>query len=76
MCDFKTTWEQEELYFKELPDVLISLSEMVADGLLVIGSNNIEITHKGQPFIRNICMAFDMLLQRKKPDIQLFSMTV
>ena len=31
---------------------------------------------KGKPFVRNVCMAFDLRLQRKKPDTQLFSMTV
>ena len=52
------------------------LKEMEIDGLLHINSNSIEVTTKGQPFIRNICMAFDMLLLRKQPDNQLFSMTV
>ena len=34
------------------------------------------VTKKGRPFIRNICMAFDLLLQHQKPDTQLFSMTI
>lgn len=76
MCQFKTTWSGHSLYFKELPEVLIKLKEMENDGLLNIGSNTIEVTKKGQPFVRNICMAFDLLLQRKQPDTQLFSMTV
>ncbi|MFI0428118.1 oxygen-independent coproporphyrinogen III oxidase [Mariniflexile sp. HMF6888] len=76
MCQFKTTWSGHSLYFKELPEVLIKLKEMKNDGLLNIGSNTIEVTKEGQPFVRNICMAFDLLLQRKQPDTQLFSMTV
>ncbi|HEX9601019.1 MAG TPA: oxygen-independent coproporphyrinogen III oxidase [Mariniflexile sp.] len=76
MCQFKTTWSSKSLYFKELPEVLIKLKEMENDGLLNIGSNIIEVTKEGQPFVRNICMAFDLLLQRKQPDTQLFSMTV
>lgn len=76
MCQFKTSWSDRAFYFKELPDVLIKLKEMENDGLLHIGVNTIEVTTKGQPFIRNICMAFDLLLQRKQPDTQLFSMTV
>tara|TARA_R110002096_G_scaffold425378_2_gene633976 strand:- start:7454 stop:8827 length:1374 start_codon:yes stop_codon:yes gene_type:complete len=76
MCQFKTTWTNENLYFNELPDTLMRLKEMEIDGLLHINSNSIEVTTKGQPFIRNICMAFDMLLLRKQPDNQLFSMTV
>ena len=76
MCQFKTTWTHNLLYFKELPEVLIQLKEMEADGLLHIYSNTIDVTKKGQPFVRNICMAFDLLLQRKQPNTQLFSMTV
>jgi oxygen-independent coproporphyrinogen-3 oxidase len=49
---------------------------MEVDGLLSINANTIEVTKKGQPFVRNICMAFDLLLQRKQPNTQLFSMTV
>lgn len=46
-------------------------------GYLINNStNSIEVTKKGQPFVRNICMSFDLLLQRKQPDVQLFSMTV
>lgn len=76
MCQFKTSWTKDNLYFKELPDTLIQLKEMEKDGLLHIDSNTIQVTKKGQPFIRNICMAFDVLLQRKQPNTQLFSMTV
>jgi oxygen-independent coproporphyrinogen-3 oxidase len=76
MCRFKTTWSSNSLYFKELPDVLLKLNEMKKDGLLNINSNAIEVTKKGQPFVRNICMAFDLLLQRKQPNTQLFSMTI
>jgi oxygen-independent coproporphyrinogen III oxidase len=76
MCQFKTSWTQDALYFSELPEVLNRLKEMEVDGLLEIDSNYIKVTTKGQPFVRNICMAFDLLLQRKQPDTQLFSMTV
>ena len=76
MCQFKTSWTKDSLYFSELPEVLIRLNEMEVDGLITIDSNSIEVTAKGQPFVRNICMAFDLLLQRKQPNTQLFSMTV
>ena len=76
MCQFKTSWASNSLYFNELLDVLVKLKEMEADGLLHIASNEINVTKKGQPFVRNICMAFDLLLQRKQPNTKLFSMTV
>ncbi|GAL69849.1 coproporphyrinogen III oxidase oxygen-independent [Jejuia pallidilutea] len=76
MCRFKTAWDKEDLYFEELPDALIQLKEMESDGLIKIGTNSITITEKGKPFVRNVCMAFDVLLKRKQPNNQLFSMTV
>lgn len=77
MCHFETQWEKNgELYFKEIPDILISLKEMEEDGLLILESNGISVTEKGRPFVRNICMAFDLRLKRKKPNTQLFSMTI
>ncbi|WP_159018022.1 oxygen-independent coproporphyrinogen III oxidase [Algibacter sp. L3A6] len=76
MCRFKTSWTNDVLRFPELPDTLIRLKEMEQDGLLKIETDSIAVTDKGQPFVRNICMAFDLLLQRKQPDTQLFSMTV
>lgn len=75
MCRFKTTFTSS-LYFDEIPQVLGRLNEMEMDGLVEINANNIVVTEKGRPFVRNICMAFDLLLQRKQPDTQLFSMTV
>lgn len=76
MCQFKTSLTSNTLFFKELPDVLVNLKEMENDGLLHIHSNAIEVTKKGKPFVRNICMAFDVLLQRKQPNTKLFSMTI
>ena len=76
MCQFTTSWDEKHLYFKELPDVLSRLEEMENDGLLIIQNNAITVTEKGKPFVRNICMAFDLRLQRNAPQTQLFSMTV
>lgn len=76
MCNFKTSWQNAEMDFEELPDVLIKLKEFEQDNLLEFLKKEITVTEKGKPFIRNICMAFDLLLQRKKPETQLFSMTI
>ena len=76
MCRFETRWDEGGSYFKELPEVLWELREMEKDGLLAIGSTAMEITGKGRPFVRNICMAFDLRLKRKAPGTKLFSMTI
>ncbi len=75
-CELETSWNKNSLIFKELPDVLISLKEMENDQLIVIEDNKIKITEAGRPFVRNICMAFDLHLKRKSPETNLFSMTV
>lgn len=75
-CDLETSWTKDSMYFKELPDVLISLKEIENDKLIVIEENRIKITEQGRPFVRNICMAFDLHLKRKSPETNLFSMTV
>jgi len=76
MCNFKTAWLNDTMEFEELPDVLIKLKEFEQDGLLEFERKQVTVTEKGKPFIRNICMAFDLLLQRQKPDTKLFSMTI
>lgn len=76
MCHFKTSWLYHDMVFSELPEVLIKLKEFEQDGLLVFERKQLSVTEKGKPFIRNICMAFDVLLQRRKPQTKLFSMTI
>lgn len=76
MCKFSTSWNDEWDNFAELPDVLISLTEMKRDGLLELHKRKLVVTEKGKPFVRNICMAFDLRLKRKAPETKLFSMTV
>lgn len=76
MCQFETSWNNKEDYFNEIPNVLIQLKEMENDGLLIIKDDGVEVTEKGKPYVRNICMAFDLRLKRKAPETELFSMTI
>jgi oxygen-independent coproporphyrinogen-3 oxidase len=76
MCQFETSWADNSTYFEEIPAVLNQLEEMQNDGLVVFKENGIQVTEAGKPFVRNICMAFDLLLKRKAPETALFSMTV
>lgn len=76
MCQFETDWSQDELKFLEIGEVIESLKEMEVDGLLKIFDNKLIVTEKGKPFVRNICMAFDLRLKRNTPQRQLFSMTI
>jgi oxygen-independent coproporphyrinogen-3 oxidase len=76
ICQFKTSWKDPSLQFSELPIVLEHLLELEQDGLLLRDENTITVTEKGKPFVRNICMAFDLHLIRKAPETKLFSMTI
>ena len=76
MCRFETRWDKADHRFTGLPDTLIRLKELEKDGLLRIRGEKLEILEQGKPFVRNICMSFDLRLQRKRPETQLFSMTV
>ncbi|PKB00370.1 oxygen-independent coproporphyrinogen-3 oxidase [Flavobacteriaceae bacterium MAR_2009_75] len=74
MCRFKTYWSptEDEFFANRLKD----LKEMVYDGLVEVLDRQLRVTEKGRPFVRNVCMAFDLHLQRKAPETRLFSMTV
>ncbi|WP_165749135.1 oxygen-independent coproporphyrinogen III oxidase [Cellulophaga sp. Z1A5H] len=76
MCRFETEFTTEEIGLLDLNSSFDKLMEMQADDLLQIDSYKIKVLEKGRPFIRNICMAFDMHLQRKAPETRLFSMTI
>ncbi|OUS02142.1 oxygen-independent coproporphyrinogen III oxidase [Flavobacteriales bacterium 33_180_T64] len=76
MCHFETSWSDQTLYSDALHNSVAQLKEMEVDGLVILQEKGVKITQKGQPFVRNVCMAFDVLLQRKQPNARLFSMTV
>ncbi|MBE7638722.1 oxygen-independent coproporphyrinogen III oxidase [Salegentibacter sp. BLCTC] len=76
MCHLETNWVSSDDYFEELPEVLAKLREMEADGLVNFFDKGLRLPEKGRPFVRNLCMAFDLKMQDRKPDTQLFSMTV
>lgn len=76
MCRFETSWEEAQMCFQELPLVIEMLLEMEKDGLIELSDTSLKVTAKGRPFVRNICLPFDLRLQRKKPETTLFSMTI
>lgn len=76
MCHFYTNWEDSALQFADLPETLARLSELEKDGLIILGKNDLTVPEIARPFIRNVCMAFDMHLIRNKPSTQTFSMTI
>ncbi len=76
MCNLNTNWLKEEEEYIDFNDILKKLHEMKNDGLVVLKNRTIYVTEKGRPFVRNVCMALDLLLQKQQPQTRLFSMTV
>ena len=75
----KLNMTKEELanqLFVQRPSLSRELSRMKIDGLIQFGANKLIVTEAGKPFVRNICMAFDLRLKRNAPNTQLFSMTI
>lgn len=75
MTKLHTMWEDNENTML-LHEIKERLAEPIADGLVVIDGNKFNVTNKGIPFIRNICMAFDARLWENIPQTTLFSSTV
>ncbi len=75
MCQFETTWEKSsraQTLFQESADRLLELEK---DNLVKVSENSIEVSDLGRIFIRNICMALDDPLWKKKTP-QLFSKAI
>lgn len=75
MCSLTTTLDVTDPHYN-WNDLILDLKEFENDQLIRIEDTTITINKKGRPFVRNICMAFDLRLQRNKPQRQLFSMTI
>jgi len=73
MCNFRTKFMGEQEQFDEIKKRLEGLE---ADDLVSIEGRNVIVTEKGIPFVRNICMAFDLKLDPEKLKERMFSKTV
>lgn len=76
MCHFETSWEDDKMKFPELKECLERLKEMEADGLVKLVDNGLKLPDAARPFVRNVCMAFDLRLLRNAPTTRIFSMTI
>jgi len=72
MCQFETVWNPSEE--PALNESL--LKELEEDELIGIHASGVEVFEEGKPFVRNVCMAFDVYLNTKEKQEKRFSMTV
>ena len=76
MCRFQTRWQDAPLAESDQKKIEKQLLEMQQDSLIQITEEGITVYEAGQPFVRNVCMAFDLRLKRKTPENRIFSMTI
>ncbi|XOV94309.1 MAG: oxygen-independent coproporphyrinogen III oxidase [Bacteroidota bacterium] len=76
ICRFETQWTHDE--WRILQDVINHefLNELEKDGLIIKDIDGVTVTDTGKSFVRNVCMAFDAHLQKKKKVLTSFSKTV
>ncbi len=75
MCQFETHFECKDAP-QFWPEVKERLKPMESDGLVIVGKRCIVVAPAGRPFVRNICMALDARMWRKRPTSHIFSQTV
>lgn len=76
MCLGETDWYEEENRCEELYEGLDRLEELEADGLITSAPFRLQVTREGSAFVRNICMALDVLYHKQPNDILRFSQAV
>jgi oxygen-independent coproporphyrinogen III oxidase len=76
MSRFTTSWEHAEDRCEHFDAILERLKGMADDGLIRLSEKALTVTAKGQPFLRVICMAFDVRFHEREPSVPTFSQTV
>ncbi|MBC7466098.1 MAG: oxygen-independent coproporphyrinogen III oxidase [Bdellovibrio sp.] len=72
ILEFMTTG-QVRLNPEQVPLAADFLKEMIADQLVSIQGDSLQLTEAGKPFLRNACLFFDERLKLLKPQTQVFS---
>ena len=76
MCHFATKWIPALQATGFYTQIISKLDGLLQDELIAIDSTQLNILPKGYAFVRNVCMAFDLDLQRHTPKESLFSATI
>lgn len=76
MCRFETRWNLSDWSEQEWEELESKLDGFASDGLISYDDGGLVVLEKGQPFLRNICMAFDLRLRKTQVKTNLFSQTV
>ena len=74
MCHYQTSWKEDKVDL--LKDILPRLEAMELDKLIKIGTHSLQVTRRGKPFLRNICMCFDKRYWSKATEAKMFSNSI
>ncbi len=76
MCRLETNWAGSDLPDSDIEAIRSRLSELEADGLIEVGETKVRVNERGRPFLRTVCMAFDLRLWRALPSNPTFSRAI
>ncbi|MEK7198630.1 MAG: coproporphyrinogen III oxidase, partial [Bacteroidota bacterium] len=76
MCENRTILEHQILDAAFINSAFLKLTELEADGLVIVKEKSIKVTPKGMLFIRNISAAIDLQLWRKQMNANTFSRAI
>lgn len=76
MCRMKTSWSESGMKFDGLEEIFPKLKELENDCLIEIRDEELIVKEEGRPYLRNICMPFDLKMMRNEPESRIFSMTI
>jgi oxygen-independent coproporphyrinogen-3 oxidase len=76
MCHFETTFQTNSKDTDTHDFIREKLTPLVMDGLVNVDGSTVTVTENGYPFVRNICMAFDLDLHKYEGGKHLFSATI
>ena len=75
ILNLMTKWTVE-LKTEDKKDLETYLSSALEDELMKFDGDRLNVTEKGRPFLRNICMGLDKRLRAKNPDRKVFSQSI
>ena len=76
ICRYEAVWTEEEIISFGLDINFDQLDQLIADDLVEICDGGMKVTEKGRPFIRNICMPFDVRMWKGQEKNIIFSKTI
>ncbi len=76
MTQMKTSWDASFQSISNFRDIFSALEALQEDGIIELTSSSCRVTQRGVPFLRNVCMAFDVYLIKKGSQANVFSKTI